>query len=103
MSPFHFARVFRELAGTPPHQYLLRVRLTEAARRLRDGDRVTNACFASGFSHLSHFGRLFHRRFGVLPSQYPKSGGRWQHAGGNAQEAVAPPLSLPLLERQGGR
>jgi AraC-like DNA-binding protein len=70
MSPFHFARVFGELAGTPPHRYLLRVRLGEAARRLREGSSVTDACFASGFSHLSHFGRLFQRRFGVLPSQY---------------------------------
>ena len=73
MSPFHFARVFRELAGAPPHRYLLSVRLGEAARRLRDGASVTDACFASGFSHLSHFGRLFQRRFGVLPSQYPQA------------------------------
>ncbi|MGH9603860.1 MAG: helix-turn-helix domain-containing protein, partial [Terriglobales bacterium] len=73
MSPFHFARVFRELAGTPPHRYLLGVRLGEAARRLGDGASVTDACFASGFSHLSHFGRLFQRRFGVLPSQYPQT------------------------------
>ncbi len=72
MSPFHFARVFRELAGTPPHRYLLGVRLGEAARRLREGASVTDACFDSGFSHLSHFGRLFQRRFGVLPSQYPR-------------------------------
>lgn len=75
MSPFHFARVFRELAGTPPHRYLLSVRLGEAARRLREGASVTDACFASGFSHLSHFGRLFHRRYGVLPSQYPPTRG----------------------------
>ncbi|MGH9510489.1 MAG: helix-turn-helix domain-containing protein [Terriglobales bacterium] len=73
MSPFHFARVFRELAGTPPHRYLLGIRLGEAARRLREGASVTDACFASGFSHLSHFGRLFQRRFGVLPSRYPQT------------------------------
>lgn len=70
MSPFHFARIFRELAGTPPHRYLLGVRLGQSARRLREGASVTDACFASGFSHLSHFGRLFQRHFGVLPSQY---------------------------------
>ncbi len=72
MSPFHFARVFRELAGLPPHRYLIGVRLGEAARRLRDGASVTESCFASGFSHLSHFGRQFQRRFGVTPSQYPR-------------------------------
>lgn len=31
MSPFHFARVFCELVGTPPHRYLLNVRLARAA------------------------------------------------------------------------
>ena len=71
MSPFHFARVFRELAGLPPHRYLIGVRLGEAARRIREGSSVTDACFASGFSHLSHFGRQFLRCFGVMPSQYP--------------------------------
>ncbi len=72
MSPFHFARVFRELAGMPPHRYLLNVRLQEAARQLRDGASVTDSCFASGFSHLSHFGRLFQHRFGVTPSRFPE-------------------------------
>lgn len=76
MSPFHFARVFRELAGVPPHRYLIGVRLSEAARRLHDGASVTDSCFASGFSHLSHFGRLFQRRFGVTPSRYPQAARR---------------------------
>ena len=36
MSPFQFARVFRELTGFAPHQYRLRVRYGEALRRLMD-------------------------------------------------------------------
>ncbi len=68
MSPFHFARVFRDLVGTPPHRYLLRVRLAEAAARLRQGASVTDTCFAVGFTNLSHFIRLFRRTFGVSPS-----------------------------------
>ncbi len=70
MSPFHFARTFRALVGVPPHRHLLRVRLERAAERLREGESVTSACFASGFANLSHFIRLFRRAFGVLPSQY---------------------------------
>ncbi|MFY9559654.1 MAG: AraC family transcriptional regulator [Terriglobales bacterium] len=73
MSSFHFARVFAELAGAPPHRYLLRVRLNQAARRLRDGISVTEACFQSGFANLSHFVRTFQRRFGVPPSQFRRS------------------------------
>jgi AraC-like DNA-binding protein len=73
MSPFHFARVFAELAGAPPHRYLLRVRLNQAARRLLDGSSVTETCFQSGFSNLSHFVRSFHRRFGVSPAQFRRN------------------------------
>ena len=44
MSPYHFARVFRELAGAPPHRYLLHRRLQAAADRLRAGATVTDTC-----------------------------------------------------------
>lgn len=70
ISPFHFARLFRELTGRPPHRYLTGVRLREAARRLREGAPVTGACFESGFGNLSHFIRSFRRVFGVSPSRY---------------------------------
>ena len=68
MSPFQFARVFRELTGEPPHRYLLRVRLERASRMLLDGKPVTETCFEVGFSNLSHFTRSFRRRFGRAPS-----------------------------------
>ncbi|HEX3320056.1 MAG TPA: AraC family transcriptional regulator [Terriglobales bacterium] len=70
MSTFHFARVFRQLTGSPPHQYLREVRLKEAARRLCDGVSVTETCFSCGFQNLSHFTRSFQRRFGTPPSKY---------------------------------
>lgn len=70
MSPFHFARVFRELTGLPPHRYLLQRRLRAAANRLRGGASVTDACFAVGFSSLSHFIHAFRRQFGVVPSRF---------------------------------
>jgi AraC family transcriptional regulator len=70
MSTFHFCRIFAELEGTPPHGYLLDVRLRSAAALLRNGSPVTVACFCSGFQNLSHFIRMFQRRFGVTPSRY---------------------------------
>jgi len=73
MSAFHFTRVFAELAGIPPHRYLLRIRLNQAASRLLDGTSVTEACFQSGFSNLSHFVRTFQRHFGVSPAQFRRS------------------------------
>ena len=70
MSAFHFAHVFRELTGTPPHRYLLGARLAHAAERLRQGATVTDTCYAVGFSNLSHFIRSFRRNFRVSPSRF---------------------------------
>ncbi|MFY9609207.1 MAG: AraC family transcriptional regulator [Blastocatellia bacterium] len=74
MSPYHFARVFSELTGIPPHRYLLKVRLARAAVQLRDGVSVTETCFASGFNHPGYFTRVFQQTFGIAPSEY-RSGG----------------------------
>lgn len=69
MSPFHFARVFRELVGVPPHRYLMTVRLRHAVRLLQEGGSVSNACYDVGFASLSHFITVFRERFGIVPSQ----------------------------------
>jgi AraC-like DNA-binding protein len=72
MSTFYFARVFRELVGQSPHQYLLRARLAHAARLLRKEASVTEAALSSGFGNLSHFTRTFQSHFGVAPVDYAK-------------------------------
>jgi len=68
MSPFLFARVFRDLVGMPPHKYLIRLRLERARHLLDSGMAVTDACYAVGFNNVSHFIRSFRRRFNVAPS-----------------------------------
>jgi AraC-like DNA-binding protein len=68
MSVFHFARIFGELEGRPPHRFLSDVRLSHAHARLRDGANVTETCFAVGFGSLSHFVTTFRRRYGIRPS-----------------------------------
>ena len=68
MSPFAFARLFRELIGVPPHRYLLRRRLDRARTLLQSGMSVTDTCHAVGFNNLPHFTRSYRRHFGVLPS-----------------------------------
>ena len=73
MSPFLFARVFRELIGLPPHKYLLRLRLAHARSLLEAGTSVTATCYAAGFNNLSHFIRFFHRYFGLAPSRVKRS------------------------------
>lgn len=68
VSVFHFARIFAELEGRPPHRFLSDVRLAHASARLRGGAAVTETCFAVGFGSLSHFVTMFRRRYGVRPT-----------------------------------
>ena len=70
MSTFHFARLFAELIGRPPHRFLLDTRLQAAAAMLREGRSVTATCYACGFGDLSHFSRAFARHHGCSPSRW---------------------------------
>lgn len=76
MSPFLFARIFRELIGVPPHKYLVRLRLERARLLLESGMSVTDVCYTVGFNNLSHFIRTFSAHFGVLPSNLKPSSAR---------------------------
>jgi AraC-like DNA-binding protein len=71
LSPFHFLRLFRNVLGVTPHQYLLRARLRRAANLLVEQDRaITDIAFDVGFGDLSNFVRSFHRAAGVSPRAF---------------------------------
>ena len=68
LSAFHFLRLFSQVLGVTPHQYLVRSRLRRAARLLADDDRpITSVALDVGFADLSNFVRTFHRAAGVSP------------------------------------
>jgi AraC-like DNA-binding protein len=71
LSPFHFLRLFSNVLGVSPHQYLVRSRLRHAARLLADDDRaITDVAYDVGFADLSNFVRTFHRAAGVPPLRF---------------------------------
>ncbi|HKU04968.1 MAG TPA: AraC family transcriptional regulator [Bradyrhizobium sp.] len=71
ISPFHFLRLFSEVLGVTPHQYLVRSRLRHAARRLADDDSpITDIAYDVGFGDLSNFVRTFHRASGASPMRF---------------------------------
>ena len=71
LSPFHFLRLFSNVLGVSPHQYLVRSRLRHAARLLADDERpVTDIAYDVGFGDLSNFVRTFHRAAGVSPMRF---------------------------------
>jgi AraC family transcriptional regulator len=68
LSSFHFLRLFSNVLGVTPHQYLVRSRLRHAARLLADDDRsITDVALDVGFGDVSNFVRTFHRAAGVPP------------------------------------
>ena len=71
MSRYHFLRVFRQVIGMTPHQYVLRMRMHRAAVRLRLSDEpVSTIAFDAGFNDLSTFNRRFRRIMGASPSAF---------------------------------
>lgn len=64
-------RCFRELIGSQPMTYLNDYRLRKAAELLLGTDmQITEVCFACGFNHISYFGKVFRKCYGVTPRQF---------------------------------
>lgn len=67
-SPFHFLRIFRQVTGQTPYQFVLARRLHRAAVRLRRSTEPVSAiAFDCGFNDLSTFNRRFRRVIGQTP------------------------------------
>jgi AraC-like DNA-binding protein len=71
LSAFHFLRVFGQITGLTPHQYILRTRLRKAATRLTvEPSRILDIALDSGFGDVSNFNRAFRGEFGLSPRAY---------------------------------
>jgi AraC family transcriptional regulator len=74
LSAFHFLRLFANVVGATPHQYLVRSRLRRAAWLLADDSRsITDIAYDVGFGDLSNFVRTFHRAAGVSPRNFRRA------------------------------
>jgi AraC family transcriptional regulator len=70
-SPYHFLRIFHQLVGMTPHQFVLRTRLNQAAVRLRrSAGSISIIALDVGFDDLSTFNRRFRRLMRMSPSAY---------------------------------
>ncbi len=70
-SPWHAARVFKNLIGMSPFEYIRALRLSRAAVRLRDEDvKIVDVAFDFVFDSHEGFTRAFSRQFGLSPQRY---------------------------------
>ena len=73
LSQSQFDRSFRRVFGTSARQYLLRVRVEAACRKLAETEETVAALAAElGFFDHAHFTRCFRSLMGLTPAQYRK-------------------------------
>jgi PAS domain S-box-containing protein len=79
MSLSRFERRFKRVFGLPPSQYIVRVRVNEACRRLTSGNEaIADIAKAVGFYDQSALARAFTHVMGVSPTAYRKGERRQQ-------------------------
>lgn len=79
-SPFHFHRIFSNLVGETPSQFVARVRIERAATRLlqRPHQAISIVAEDCGFASASSFSRVFRETFAMSATEW-RSGGYRTH------------------------
>ena len=73
MSGSYLARVFREVTGHAPIEYLIHMRVRKAMELLRDTPwSVTKIAASVGFTNANYFSRQFKAVTGGSPTAYRK-------------------------------
>lgn len=71
MSPTSFSRFFRTRTGRTLMDYIIDIRLGNAARMLVDTtESISEICFSCGFNNLSNFNRVFKAKRGYTPRDF---------------------------------
>ena len=70
MSRFHYIRIFQQVYGMTPRQYLRDLRIAKAKELLKKGFSITRVCFDVGYDSLPTFSKIFKRGTGYSPKAY---------------------------------
>jgi AraC-like DNA-binding protein len=71
LSPFHFARAFKQSEGSTPHHFILQRRIAKARELLSRGDLpLSEIALVVGFADQSHFTRRFQEIVGTSPGKF---------------------------------
>lgn len=70
-SPWYAAKIFKEVTGRTPFDYIRALRLTKAAFTLRDGEqKIIDVALDFVFDSHEGFTRAFSKEFGLPPKKY---------------------------------
>ena len=71
MSDTYFRKLFKEIHGVSPAQYVINLRLEYASQLLRSRlYTILEVSEKSGFNDVKYFSKLFKRHYGVSPSRF---------------------------------
>lgn len=74
ISPYHFARLFKQKTGYSPHQYIIKHRIEKAKKLLSKTNlSIVEIADRVGCSSQSNFTSLFRKQVGITPQKYRKS------------------------------
>ncbi|MBQ2676683.1 MAG: AraC family transcriptional regulator [Clostridia bacterium] len=68
----YLSRLFKKRYGVGIQEYIISVRMENAAKFLSDGYSVNESCDMCGYKDRSNFSKMFYRRYRLWPSQYVK-------------------------------
>jgi AraC family transcriptional regulator len=103
LSPFYFSRVFHQIIGAPPGEFLSTLRLDMAKRLLLTTSlSVTDICFEVGYNALGSFTTRFTQQVG-LPPRHLRHLARNVPLRSFVELCDPPPLLLPYAKGVGGR
>ena len=106
VSPAHFARVFKDAFGVPPHRYLLTRRIERATALLRDSELpILEIALQTGWNSLGTFGRTFRDITGESPGDFRARMRASPHALAEApacyvSAALRPGLTIAVSEKR---
>lgn len=69
----HFIRIFSDTYQTTPLNYIITLRLNQAAKQLRSTNKsIAEISLQCGFSDSNYFSRAFRKKYRLSPSEYRK-------------------------------
>lgn len=71
LSEFHFFRSFKEVFSISPHNYLIKIRLNEALKLLKENKHsIGDIAYKCGFTDIHSFSKSFKKLYNTSPSKF---------------------------------